>query len=134
MTLETFNASAAAKPAKRPSPFSIRLSEDERAALKAAAGAQPLGGFIRDRLMGEAVTPRRKRRAPVADHEALGRVLGALGSSRLSANLNQLAKAAHTGALPLDHETATELRRACTEVREMRDTLMTALGLREGPS
>ena len=44
-----------------------------------------LGAYIRERLFGEDAAPRKTRgKFPVKDHEALGRVLAALGSSRLS--------------------------------------------------
>jgi len=39
--------------------------------------------------------------SPVKGKEALGRVMGVLGALRLSANLNQLAKAVNTGSLPV---------------------------------
>jgi hypothetical protein len=69
---------------------------------------------------------------PVKDHEALGRVLGALGGSRLSSNLNQLAKAVNTGSLPATPDTEKELREACKAVTAMRDELMRALGHNPG--
>jgi hypothetical protein len=60
----------------------------------------------------------------------LAEVLACLGSARLANNLNQLAKAANTGALYCDAETKAELIRACDDVRAMRLLLMEALGLR----
>ncbi len=118
-------------------PFSLRLSSEERAALERAAGRKPLGAFIREKLFDGELTPRRTRgRRPVKDHTALAQVLGALGQSRLSSNLNQLAKAAHIGALPITPELEQELGEACAEIRAMRDDLMQALGhkVMEDPS
>lgn len=112
-------------------PFSLRLSVEERAALDRAAGSEPLGAYIRSRLFSEDAAlpaPRRRRREVVADHAALGRVLGALGQSRLSNNLNQIAKAAHLGALPMSDDLAAELRDACADIAAMRADLMRALG------
>lgn len=63
---------------------------------------------------------------PVRDREALGRVLGALGQSRLSQNLNQLAKAFHLGVLEVTPETEAEIVAACGGV-----ALMRSLGLIE---
>ncbi|MCF8466224.1 MAG: hypothetical protein K9G33_02380, partial [Sneathiella sp.] len=78
---------------------------------------------------GDDVAQRKTRgKFPVKDHEALGRVLGALGSSRLSSNLNQLAKAANTGSLPVTPDTEAELREACAAVLVMREELLMALG------
>jgi len=112
-------------------PFSIRLTESERAQLDQAAGDMPLSDYIRSCLFGEHVKHRRPRgKAPVKDHRSLAQVLGALGASRLASNLNQIAKAAHMGALPLTPETEDELRSACAEVRAMRRDLLAALGVR----
>lgn len=117
---------------KSSAPFSIRLTPAERQRLAAAAGSQPLGAYVRSRILGKDIEPRRVRRQPVKDGEALARVLGELGRSRLSNNLNQLAKAVNIGVLPVTPETEAEIREACDEVRRMRVELMRALGLSRG--
>ncbi len=61
---------------------------------------------------------------------ALARVLALLGQSHIASNLNQLAKAAHTGTLPLDDELARDLREAVESVDAIRKMLVAALGLR----
>lgn len=63
----------------------------------------------------------------------LAQVLGKLGQSRLSSNLNQLARLANTGVLDVDPETEAALVRAANEIREMRQILIAALNLSEGP-
>src|SRR6056297_727977 len=109
-----FNKLAKDQRPKYPPPFSLRLTFDERAKLDLLRGSMPLGRYIREQVLGDDAAPRKKRgRYPVKDHEALGRVLGALGSSRLSSNLNQLARASNTGSLPVTPETEAELREAC---------------------
>ncbi len=124
-----FNTLANQKATKGPVPFSLRLSFDERGILEHDAAGKALGAYIRDRLFGDDVTPRTTRgKFPVKDQAALGRVLGALGSSRLSANLNQLAKAVNTGSLPVTPETEEELRKACAAVLAMREDILSALG------
>jgi hypothetical protein len=126
-----FNELSPKKAAKEkyPPPFSLRLTYAERARLEAEAGDKPLGAYIRERLLGEHPAKRKKStRRPEADQEALGRVLGALGSSRLSSNLNQLAKAVNTGSLPVTQETEADIRRACRDVVQMRIDLIRALG------
>jgi len=111
-------------------PFSIRLTEDEKRLLLARAGRVPLGTYIRDAILsGDAQAKRRRQANPVKDHEALARVLAALGQSRLSNNLNQLAKAVNIGALPVTPETETEITEACRAVAAMRVDLVRALGL-----
>jgi hypothetical protein len=90
---------------------------------------QALGACIRERLFGEDVTPRTTRgKFPVKDQAALGRVFGALASSHLSANLNQLAKAVNTGSLPVTPKTEDELRKACAAVLAMREDILSSLG------
>ena len=117
---------------KKPKPFSLRLSFDERARLEQDASGMALGAYIRDRLFGDDAAPRQRRgHFPVKDYAALGRVLAALGQSRLSNNLNQLAKAVNTGSLPVTPETEDDLRQACKDIQAMRRDLMIALGLQE---
>ena len=124
-----FNDLANKKVEKGHTPFSLRLSFDERGLLEHDAAGQALGAYIRERLFGEDVTPRTVQgKFPIKDQAALGRVLGALGASRLSANLNQLAKAVNTGSLPVTPETEEELRRACAAVIAMREDILNALG------
>ena len=124
-----FNKLAKDQRPKYPPPFSLRLTFDERAKLDMLRGNMPLGRYIREQLLGDDVAPRKKRgRYPVKDHEALGRVLGALGSSRLSQNLNQLARASNSGSLPVSPDVEEELRQACADVKAMREELLRALG------
>ncbi len=127
-----FNTAAAAKfkrKQKREAPFSLRLSFEEKALLRAAANGVPLGAYIKAKLFDEPLEKVRRRNTnPVKDHEALGRLLGSLGQSRLSQNLNQLARATNTGALPVSAEVEAELRQACADVKAMREELMRALG------
>lgn len=126
-----FNAVAAAKPKKKPreAPFSLRFTFEQMALLRAAANGVPLGAYIKAKLFDEPLEKVRRRNTnPVKDHETLGRVLGSLGQSRLSQNLNQLAHATNTGSLPVSPEVEAELRQACADVKAMREELMRALG------
>jgi len=107
-------------------PFSLRLSFEERARLNVLAEGEPLGTYIRDRLLDAA--PKRKKLS-VNDRNALLRVLGILGQSRIANNLNQLAKAANTGSLPVTPETESALIEAARDVTFMRRMLIEALGL-----
>lgn len=116
-----------------PVPFSLRLSFEERAQLEKEAAGLPVGAYIRNRLFRGQETPRQTRgKFPVKDHAALGRVLGALGQSRLANNLNQLAHAANIGALPVTPETEEMLCAACADVKAMRRDLLIALGINAG--
>lgn len=116
----------------KPTPFSLRLTFDERAILEGAAGGRPLGAYIRERLLNGEEAPRKKpkkrKKRPIKDIKALSQVLAELGQSRIANNLNQLAKASNTGSLPVTPDTERALRNACADVREMRNLLMRALG------
>ena len=119
---------------RKTTPFCFRLTECERALLEAKAGNVPLGVYVRRRVLEGQEEPRPKSRKPKPDEQVLCRVLAALGKSRLSSNLNQIAKAANIGALPLTPDLIDDLTQACAEVREMRSDLVSALGLKEGQS
>lgn len=121
--------SDAPKSTKRSRPLSIRFSEGEKARLKELAGGKPVGQFIRDRALGGQSEPRRAARAPIKDADAMGRLLGLLGQSRLANNLNQIAKAANLGSLPVTAELEGELGDACGAIFEMRRLLLRALGV-----
>lgn len=133
--IATYASASKADEPKYPPPFSIRFTFEERAKLDAERGRSSLAVHIRKRLFGDDATPRKKPgNSPVKDAEALGRVLGALGGSRLSNNLNQLAKAVNTGSLPVTPETEANLVEACQEVKTLRADLLRALGKLPGPS
>ena len=53
-----------------------------------------------------------------------------LGQSRIANNLNQLAKMANLGTLPMLPDTERDIRRACADVALMRRELLRALGHR----
>lgn len=96
-------------------------------------GSKALSAYIREQLFGDDAAPRKRSgNSPVQDVEALGRVLGALGQSRLSSNLNQLARAVNTGSLPVTPETEAELAAACRDISAMRADLLRALGKSPG--
>lgn len=123
------------QPDNTPRPFSLRLSAEQRRALEARAGTLPLGEYIRGRLFSDDLRSKQVRRhpRPVKDHKALAEVLARVGASRLASNLNQLAKAANTGALSVTPETEAALRQACADIAAMRAALMRALGFKETP-
>lgn len=116
---------------KRPAPFSIRLSAEERAYLERKAGSRPLGRYIRAKLLGDQEAPRKAIRAPAIDYAMLGQVLAALGKSELGKHLCLLALAAEQGALVVDETVEADLKAACADVKEIRGLLVSALGLRE---
>lgn len=128
---QDFKDSAAAPKRKRPAPFSIRLSEDERAYLERKAGNKPLGTYAREKLLGDAQTP---RKAPVrkqrVDYEMLSGVLAMLGESELATSLCLLALAAENGSLNVTNEVAETINDAYQDIQEIRLILIRALGLK----
>lgn len=119
---------------RREPPFSLRLSDAERARLAGEAGGAPLGSYIKAKLLGGAALPVRVRRSglPVEDRQALGQALALLGASRMGPNLDQLAHAAKSGSLVVTAETLHKIDQALADIRDIRRLLLSALGLKEG--
>ncbi len=119
---------------RRPPPFSLRLTFEERAKIEHDAAGMSLGGYIRSRLLDpDWIAPRKRGKFPVKDHRALAQLLAMLGQSRLANNVNQLAKAANTGSLPVTPDTEEALLTAVREVSNMRALLIQALGVDVSP-
>lgn len=112
-------------------PVSIRLSADERSQLEADAGTKSLSDYIRARLFGGAARARRVQ-STTSNARQLAHILAALGASELGPSLRELVRAARIGALPVSPDTVEALTAACTATVEIRNGLMTALGLVEG--
>lgn len=113
--------------------FSLRITPVQRRRLRSDAGSMTVGQYVRHCLFENPTPQKRVFRRPVQDEKALTQLLGALGKGRLSNNLNQLAKAAHSGSLPLSPETEKALQAACTEVSEIRALVVKALGYEAVP-
>lgn len=122
---------AAKRNKKRPAPLSLGVTDEERALSKKAAGSRSVNAYIREKVFGDAASPRRTYRKPRPDEAAVSQALGQLGQSRLSSNLNQIAKAANLGTLPVTPELSAELAAACADIRAMRSALIEALGLKD---
>lgn len=112
----------------------FRVTASEKQELLRLAGRKPLSRFIRDTLLDGIQRTRKAYRKPKRDDVLLGKVLAALGHSRLSSNLNQIARASNRGALPVTEELCADLQSACLDVRAMRMALMMALGFQKTPS
>ena len=133
---DTFNYIQGSQPSERPkkkrsAPFSLRLSEAERARLIEEARGIPLGAYIKAKVLGEPPLRLRRSGMVLEDRQALAQALALLGRSHVANNLNQLAHAANIGALPMTPETEDALRAALQDVRAMRCLLLLALGIRE---
>ena len=115
-------------------PVSLRMTFEEKANLEKAAAGMSLAAYIRWRLFAPDMPPPRTRgNFPVKDHKALAQLLALLGQSRLANNVNQLARAANTGSLPVTPEIEEALLTAVREVANMRALLIQALDLDVSP-
>jgi len=117
--------------ANYPAPFSLRLSVAEREQLARLAEDQPWGQYIKDVIFRGSARPRRRGPQPIKDRQLLAKLLGLLGKSRISQNINQLAKAANSGSLPLTPDVHKELVEATRAVQNMRAMLIEAMGLKD---
>lgn len=115
-------------------PVSLRVTFEEKANLEKAAAGMSLSAYIRWKLFDPTSPPPHRRGVfPIKDHRALAQLLAMLGQSRLANNVNQLAKAANSGSLPLTPDTEEALLTAVREVAEMRALLIKALDVDVSP-
>ena len=119
---------------KYPPPFSMRFTDDEREALELAAAGRPLAAYIRWLIFKEDMPamPKRRTRGESAspEHKELAKLLGALGKSRIASNINQLAKAANSGSLPVNKEIINALNESVAAIQWMRESLIKAMGIK----
>ena len=111
-------ASGTAKPTGRSksAPFSLRFTDEERAYLEQLAGHRPLGAYIREILLREFAAKRRIYRKPHIDEKQIALVLAELGQSRLSSNINQLARSVNDGTLDVSEDIEQHSRRGLEPV------------------
>lgn len=112
----------------------IRLTVSEREQLNKLAGNQTVSAYVREKALGEHVEKRRILRKPQMEDIQYAMLLSALGQSRLSANVNQLAKHANTGTLDCSQDVEEQLEEACAALFAMRNALFLALGHRQNAS
>ena len=118
---------------KHPAPFSLRLSDEVRTELEKLAGGVPLGTFIREVII-KVILEKELRPSPrktrSIDQKFAAMILGALGKTRIASNLNQLAKAANSGSLPVNEDVIKALNEAVQAILWIRDTLIKAMGIK----
>jgi hypothetical protein len=107
---------------KRPTPFPVRLSPEERAAIAADAerAGLTLGSFIRSRVLA-APTTRARKQVPV-DYAALAAALRAF--TKAAVNINQIARHLNTFGFPIPEDLAAVASRLDASRREV----MAAMG------
>jgi Bacterial mobilisation protein (MobC) len=118
----------------RTPPFCLRLTFEERAKIEHDAAGMSVGAYIRSRVLDpKTIAPRKRGKFPVKDHQALAKLLGLLGQSRIANNLNQLAKAVNSGSLPVTPETENHIVAATQAIDQMRNLLIEALQIEAHP-
>ena len=113
----------------RRAPLSVRLNDQEYALLCERAGNMALSSYMKQAALGADAPVARRRNPPSRDQQILATILAALGQSRLASNLNQLAKAVHSGILPVNAQTEADITEACRDLRTIRQALLLALGV-----
>lgn len=114
---------------KQGSPFSIRLSEIERAELERRAGNQSLGDYIRSQLFGDKARVT-KRRATRDDDVVYAQALASMGQSEMAASLRSMASSARIGALPVTPDLIDTIERTCRKIQTACDGLIAQLGVK----
>lgn len=116
-------------------PFTLWLTDTERADLSRRAGSMPMAAYIRSVLFADGVKVKsRGSRRVVKDHAVLAQMLSALGSSGLAANVQSLADVAAMGVLHMDEDAPAALKQACDDIVIIRLMLMQALGFKTNPA
>ncbi len=118
------------KKGKYPAPFSLRLSKEERKELAKLADGLPWGAYIKGVIFEQKRKLRVRGAHPIKDHKLLAKLLGALGKSRIANNINQLAKAANSGSLPVNEDVLQGLNDAVSAIRWVRETIIIGMGLK----
>lgn len=108
----------------------IRLTASERAELDRLSGSQTVSAYVREKALGEHVVKRITLRKPKMEDIQYSTLLAALGQSRLSSNVNQLAKHANMGTIDCTQNVEQQLEDASNAILAMRDALFMALGHR----
>ena len=117
-------------PKSTPAPYSIRFSEDERTELDRLSDGMAWSAYIKAVIFVERRKPARNVVAPIHDKTLYAKLLASLGASRISQNINQLAKAVNSGSLPVSAEVEEHIKEACAAILWMRDTLIKCMGLK----
>lgn len=114
---------------KRPAPFSIRFTPEERARLEYDSEGMAMGEYIKWRIFHDS-NPKRKvrNRRPIKDHAQLAQALGLLGGSRIPKHLGKIAKHIENSTLILTPDIERSFIEALEDIHFIRTLLTQALG------
>ena len=109
-------------------PFSIRLSDEERAKLDALAGDMPMAAYVRTRLFDTPSPRHHKMRRFDVNQSLLKKLVRELGRQHISSRLHRIINAIDDGDLEVDDKLELELSYLCSELRHLRRNIRKALG------
>lgn len=120
----------AANKRPKPPPFSIWLNWAQRKKLDELSNGEPWATYIKRIIFSGKLVPAQKNTPNPLDRKLIAKLISVIGKSRLSSNVNQLAKAANSGSLQVNEEVVKALMQTCRTIEWMRITLIKALGLK----
>ncbi|MBL1420876.1 MAG: hypothetical protein COC24_010245 [Alphaproteobacteria bacterium] len=113
------------------SPFSLRLTFEERAILKRNAGSMTLSAYIKSQIFPDNAAKYKKNSyAPKTSAKRLSQLLAKLGSSNITNNINVIASEINSGTLLFDEDIKSNINQACIDIQDMRILLMQGLGMK----
>lgn len=98
--------------------------------MNSLADGMSWSAYIKAVIFVEKRRPTRNVVAPIHDKKLYAKLLASLGASRISQNINQLAKAVNSGSLPVSADVEEHIKEACQAILWMRDTLIKCMGLK----
>ena len=118
---------------KRPAPFSIRFTPEERERLEYDSEGRAIGEYIKWRVFYDS-NPKRKvrNRRPIKDHIQLAKALALLGNSRIPKHLGTIAKHLENSTLILTPDIERDLVEALDDIHFIRNAITKALGFKVG--
>ena len=112
----------------------MRYSDKERKKVQANAEAMklPTSTYIRiSSLSDDSRHLKRFELSTTQERKEYAQILAALGKSRISQNLNQIAYAINTGTLVLSPDVVSQITEACETLQWLRRSLIKKMGLRQ---
>lgn len=115
--------------------ISVRVTEEEKAALQAMAGTMALAHFIRKRLFEDEAEKRpkhyaKKKYQPSLEAKDLAQLLGMFGQSELATAVLALSLAATQGNLEVTDEVEEKIECACDDIETIKKSLILALSIK----
>lgn len=114
--------------------YTVRYSDKERKKVQANAEAMklPTSTYIRiSSLSDDSRHLKRFELSTTQERKEYAQILAALGKSRISQNLNQIAYAINTGTLVLSPDVVSQITEACETLQWIRRSLIKKMGLRQ---